>query len=99
MIKSFNSPRYFAWITSIPSIEPPAALQVVGDSPGAELLLRLSQESRVQRPRSPRCLGLTASYANDGAKTWEDFLQSRRTLQVAPDYVVKGGSDKRDKRS
>lgn len=57
------------------------AHKVVGDSPGAELLLRLSQESRASCPR-PRCLGLTASYANDGAKTWEDFLQSRRTLQA-----------------
>ena len=56
-------------------------MQVVGDSPGAELLHRLAAESRQLR-HVPRCLGLTASYANDRAKTWEDFLESRRTLQV-----------------
>lgn len=32
----------------------------------------------------PRVLGLTASYANDGAKTWEEFQESRRSLEVEP---------------
>jgi hypothetical protein len=35
----------------------------------------------------PRCLGLTASYANDRATTWEDFLESRRSLQVAKHHT------------
>ena len=52
----------------------------MGDSPGAELLRWIASDES-SRPM-PRVLGLTASYANDGAKTWDEFSESLHTLQV-----------------
>ena len=54
--------------------------KAVGDSPGAELLRWIASDES-SRPM-PRVLGLTASYANDGAKTWDEFSESLHTLQA-----------------
>lgn len=54
--------------------------KAVGDSVGAELLRWIASDES-SRPM-PRVLGLTASYANDGAKTWDEFAESLQTLQA-----------------
>ena len=61
----------------------------MGDSPGAELLRWIASDES-SRPM-PRVLGLTASYANDGAKTWDEFAESLQTLQVGKGMEVEVG--------